>query len=172
MITSGWRIYNASPLFNFQFPDFFTLGGWLGGALQWHFAAMWLFTMNGIVYVLMNSVTGRWKHKFCPVTVNALLNELFLALRGQLRHQDPANYNTVQKVAYLMVFVIGGALLLSGLAIWKPVQFSFLSVLTGGYENARWIHYICMVLMVSFICIHLVMVSLVPKTLIIMLRGR
>ena len=58
MVTSGWRIYNASPLFDFRFPTELTLGGWLAGALQWHFAAMWLLAINGLVYVVYGIVSG------------------------------------------------------------------------------------------------------------------
>lgn len=171
MLTSGWRIYNASPLFNFQFPDAITLGGWLGGALQWHFAAMWLFTVNGVVYVLMNFISGRWRRKFWPLSVSALFRELYLALTGRLKHQEPARYNTVQKVTYLTVTVIGGLLILSGLVVWKPVQFSFLSVLFGGYDNARLVHFIFMSLVGLFTGLHLLMVVLVPGTLVTIIRG-
>lgn len=67
MMLSGWRIYNASPVFPpFRFPGDITLGGWLGGALQWHFAAMWLLFFNGIFYLAMNLATGRFAHKFFP----------------------------------------------------------------------------------------------------------
>lgn len=172
MVTSGWRIYNASPLFNFEFPDAITLGGWLGGALQWHFAAMWLFAANGLFYVIANIVTGRIKYKFWPLSIPTLFRELGLALRGKLSHDNLANYNMAQKFFYLGVVLVALFSLLSGLVVWKSVQFAILRELMGGYENARVIHFICMSLIVLFVVIHLIMVALVPKTLMAMIRGR
>ena len=68
MIMSGWQIYNASPLFDFHFSSSITLGGWLGGALLWHFAAMWLLMVNGLVYLVLGFVTGRFRKKLLPIT--------------------------------------------------------------------------------------------------------
>ena len=67
MIGSGWEIYNASPLFPFNFPGSITLGGWLAGALLWHFAAMWLLAINGLVYVALGLATGRFRRKLLPI---------------------------------------------------------------------------------------------------------
>src|SRR5262245_12752666 len=82
MVTSGWRIYNASPLFGFTFPDGLTLGGWLAGALQWHFAAMWLLALNGLVYVVYGVASGHFRRKLLPVAPAALRRDLAAALRG------------------------------------------------------------------------------------------
>lgn len=172
MVTSGWRIYNASPLFNFTFPAELTLGGWLGGALQWHFAGMWLFGINGVIYLLINIFSGRLKHKFCPLSPRALANDFIAALRGKLAHEDLSHYNTVQKLAYLFVMIDGIILVCSGLVVWKSVQFPLLRELLGGYDNARFIHFYAMSAMVGFVVIHLIMVALVPRTLLAMLRGR
>ncbi len=101
MVMSGWRIYNASPLFSFRFPDSITLGGWLGGALQWHFAAMWLLGVNGLVYVLLNILTGRARRRFWPLSPRQLVSDFGAALRGHLSHDNPAYYNAVQKAAYV-----------------------------------------------------------------------
>ncbi|UNK62098.1 cytochrome b/b6 domain-containing protein [Buttiauxella ferragutiae] len=172
MVTSGWRIYNASPLFNFTFPAELTLGGWLGGALQWHFAGMWLFGINGVIYLLINIFSGRLKHKFWPLSPRALANDFIAALRGKLAHGDLSHYNTVQKLAYLFVMIDGIILVCSGLVVWKSVQFPLLRELLGGYDNARFIHFYAMSAMVGFVVIHLIMVALVPRTLLAMLRGR
>src|SRR5687768_1315134 len=67
MIGSGWEIYNASPLFSFVFPKSITLGGWLAGALLWHFAAMWVLAINGLVYVVLGLLTGRFRRKLWPI---------------------------------------------------------------------------------------------------------
>jgi len=172
MVTSGWRIYNASPLFNFTFPAELTLGGWLGGALQWHFAGMWLFGINGVIYLLINIFSGRLKRKFWPLSPRALANDFIAALRGKLAHGDLSHYNTVQKLAYLFVMIDGIILVCSGLVVWKSVQFPLLRELLGGYDNARFIHFYAMSAMVGFVVIHLIMVALVPRTLLAMLRGR
>ncbi|WP_151993191.1 cytochrome b/b6 domain-containing protein [Buttiauxella massiliensis] len=172
MVASGWRIYNASPLFNFTFPAELTLGGWLGGALQWHFAGMWLFGINGVVYLLINIFSGRLKRKFWPLSPRELIKDFVAALRGKLAHEDLSHYNTVQKLAYLFVIFDGIILVCSGLVIWKSVQFPLLRELLGGYDNARFIHFYAMSGMVGFVVIHLIMVALVPKTLLAMLRGR
>jgi thiosulfate reductase cytochrome b subunit len=172
MVTSGWRIYNASPLYDFSFPKTITLGGWLGGALQWHFAAMWFLAINGLVYLIINLVSGRLKRRFFPVSPKGFLHDLWAALRGRLGHADLSHYNQVQRVAYLFVMVDITLLVISGLVLWKSVQFPLLRELLGGYEGARHVHFIAMSLLVAFVAVHLVMVALVPKTLWAMIVGR
>lgn len=172
MLFSGWRIYNASPLFDFSFPASLTLGGWLGGALQWHFAMMWVWGINGAVYLLLGVVSGRFRYKFLPLSLRALFNDVVQALRGRLTHNNLSQYNMVQKIAYLGVILLGVGQLLSGLVLWKSVQFPLLRTLLGGYEAARYIHFFCMSAIVLFIVVHLVMVLLVPRTLLAMFRGR
>lgn len=172
LIMSGWRIYNAAPFFPFSIPSGLTIGGWLGGALQWHFAAMWLLAINGLFYLGINLLSGRLRRQFFPISLPALLSDLLAALRGRLSHADPRHYNTVQRVAYLFVMLDIVALVLSGLVLWKSVQFPLLRELMGGYESARRVHFFAMSALVAFIVVHLVMVALVPRTLLAMLRGR
>jgi thiosulfate reductase cytochrome b subunit len=172
MVTSGWRIYNASPIFPFEFPDNITLGGWLGGAIQWHFAAMWLFVINGIVYLLLNFASGRFKRKFFPVNLRGIVADMKAALTGHLAHDDLSKYNMVQKAAYLAIVLDLIVLVLSGLVVWKSVQFPLLRELMGGYDNARIVHFVAMSIVVLFLAVHLVMVALVPRTLLTMIRGR
>lgn len=172
MVASGWRIYNASPLFAFDFPDNITLGGWLGGALQWHFAAMWLFGFNGLIYLLLNWLTGRFKEKYWPLSFTALVRDLAQALRGRLQHADLRHYNMVQRMAYGFVMFDGVVLTISGLVLWKSVQFPLLRELLGGYDTARYLHFLAMASLMGFMVLHMVMVALVPKTLLAMIRGR
>ena len=172
MIGSGWQIYNASPLFNFSFPASITLGGWLGGGIRWHFAAMWLLAVNGVIYLALNIASGRLRRKFFPVSISGVVHDMADALRGKLSHADPRRYNYVQKLAYLFVMLDITLLVLSGLVLWKSVQFGLLRELLGGYEAARLIHFFAMATLASFIAVHLVMVVLVPKTLLTMLSGR
>ncbi|AXF08566.1 thiosulfate reductase cytochrome b subunit [Paraburkholderia sp. GV068] len=173
MMLSGWRIYDASPVFAwFRFPTEITLGGWLGGALQWHFAAMWLLVFNGLIYLAMNLASGRFVRKFFPISPRAVWRDFIAALTGKLSHADLRVYNAVQRLAYLFVVVDLIVLVLSGLAIWKSVQFPLLRELMGGYDNARIVHFCAMALMAAFIVVHLAMVALVPRSLLAMLRGR
>ncbi|WP_438857613.1 cytochrome b/b6 domain-containing protein [Achromobacter spanius] len=172
MVMSGWRIYNAAPFFDFTFPNGITLGGWLGGALQWHFAAMWLLFANGLLYLALNLATGRLWRKFFPLSPSGVAADLGAALRGKLSHGDLRHYNQVQKLAYLFVIVDIVVLVLSGLVLWKSVQFDLLRELMGGYEFARRIHFFAMALLVAFVVVHLVMVALVPRSLIAMIRGK
>jgi len=172
MMLSGWRIYNASPLFAFHFPNSITLGGWLAGALQWHFAAMWLLVANGIVYLVLSVATGRLWRRFMPLSVGGALRDVAAALRGRLAHPDLAEYNAAQRLLYLGVVLVIALTVISGLAIWKSVQFPLLRTLMGGYDAARWVHFTGMSLIALFIVVHVVMVLLVPRTFVIMLRGR
>ncbi len=170
MIFSGWRIYNAAPLFDFKFPRDLTLGGWLAGALQWHFAAMWLLVLNGLAYLLYGIFAGHFKSSFLPLTPQSVWHEFKSALRGRISHELGV-YNAVQRAAYLGVICVIVALVLSGLAIWKPVQFQEIAALMGGYEGARLVHFVAMALVVLFIIVHVVMVALVPRTFLPMLTG-
>jgi len=172
LATSGWRIYDAAPLFDFRIASGVTLGGWLGGAILWHFAAMWLLAANGLVYLLCNAATGRFARRFLPLSPRAVLADLVAALRGRLPHADPRRYNALQRAAYLLV--IGDALLLvlSGLVLWKSVQFPLLRELLGGYEAARRVHFLAMAALLAFVAFHLAMVALVPRTLRAMILGR
>jgi len=170
MLASGWRIYNASPLFDFKFPRDVTLGGWLAGALQWHFAAMWLLALNGLVYLLYGVWSRHFRSNFLPVTPQSVWHEFSNALRGRIAHELGV-YNAVQRAAYIGVIGVTIALVLSGLAIWKPVQFQELTALMGGYESARIVHFVAMTLVVLFILVHVAMVALVPSTLLPMLTG-
>jgi thiosulfate reductase cytochrome b subunit len=169
---SGWRIYNAAPFFDFKFAKAITLGGWLGGAILWHFAAMWLLAANGLLYLFFNLGTGRLRAKFFPLSPRAVVADLIAALRGHLSHADPRQYNAVQRAAYLFVMADAALLVLSGLVLWKSVQFPLLRELLGGYEAARRVHFFAMAALGAFVVIHLAMVALVPRTLIHMIRGR
>jgi thiosulfate reductase cytochrome b subunit len=172
MVTSGWRIYNASPLFDFRFANDVTLGGWLAGAIQWHFAAMWLLAVNGVLYLLFNVASGRLWRKFLPLAPRAIYADLRAALHGHLSHADPRRYNAVQRAAYLFVMLDIVLLVLSGLVLWKSVQFPLLGELLGGYETSRYLHFLAMVGLIAFVAVHLIMAALVPRALLAMIRGR
>jgi thiosulfate reductase cytochrome b subunit len=170
MILSGWQIYNASPLFPFDFP--IGLGGWLAGALLWHFAAMWLLVINGLVYLTLGIATGRFQHKLFPIRPSEVVRDLLAALRGTLSHADLSVYNAVQRLLYLGVILAGIVVVLSGLSIWKPVQVQELTAVFGGYDTARFVHFFAMATIVSFLVIHVALALLVPKSLRAMVIGR
>jgi thiosulfate reductase cytochrome b subunit len=172
MIGSGWQIYDASPLFGFTFPRQIALGNWLAGALLWHFAAMWVLMINGLVYLVLGIVSGRFRRKLFPVYPREVLRDLFAALRGKLAHDDLSVYNAVQKLLYLGIIVAGIAIVLSGLSIWKPVQFQPLTAFFGGYNTARYVHFAAMTTIVAFLVVHVSLAVIVPKSLRAMIIGR
>ncbi|MGH8686632.1 MAG: cytochrome b/b6 domain-containing protein [Burkholderiales bacterium] len=172
MVLSGWRIYNASPLFGFRFPDGWTLGGWLAGALQWHFAAMWLLVLNGLAYLGYGFASGHFRRRLTPISPRAALRDVADALRLRLKHADLSVYNAAQRLAYLGAIALGVLLVLSGLVIWKPVQLHALGVPMGDYEGARLLHFFCMSGIVLFVLVHVALVAAVPRTLPAMITGR
>ena len=172
MIMSGWQIYNASPLFDFRFAKTITIGGWLGGALLWHFAAMWLLMINGLAYLITGLASGRFRKKLLPITPAGVLSDLRAALTFKLAHDDLTVYNSVQKLLYSGIIIVGIVIVLSGLSIWKPVQLQYLTALFGGYDVARYVHFICMSLICLFLIVHVALAVLVPKSLRAMIIGR
>src|SRR5882757_10432232 len=172
MIMSGWQIYNASPLFNFSFSGSITLGSWLGSALLWHFAAMWLLMVNGLVYLTLGLVTGRFRRKLLPISPGGVIADARAALTFKLAHDDLSTYNYVQKLLYAGIIIVGIVIVLSGLSIWKPVQLQWLTAVFGGYDVARYVHFTCMALIVAFLVIHVALALIVPKSLRAMIIGR
>jgi thiosulfate reductase cytochrome b subunit len=172
MVGSGWEIYNASPLFPFTFPKSITLGGWLAGALLWHFAAMWLLAINGLIYLTLGFVTGRFRRKLWPIRPSDVIADTKAALTCQLSHDDLSIYNAVQRLLYAGVIVAGVVIVLSGLAMWKPVQLQELSALFGGYEASRYAHFFAMAVIVGFLVIHIVLAIVVPRSLRAIITGR
>ncbi len=172
MVGSGWQIYNASPLFGFTFPPSMTLGGWLAGALLWHFAAMWVLAINGIVYVALGFISGRFRRKLYPIRPGEVVADLKAALTFKLSYADLTVYNAVQKAIYVGVLLAGVVIVLSGLALWKPIQLQELTALFGGYEAARYVHFFAMAAIAAFVVLHVVMALIVPRSLRAMITGR
>jgi thiosulfate reductase cytochrome b subunit len=172
MIGSGWKIYNDDAIFSFlRFPDSIVIGKWAQYGLQWHFFGMWIFVLNGIAYLCYGIATGRFRRKLFPISVRELLTTVAEALRFRLRHEDLTHYNAVQKVLYLGVMLAGVLIVISGLALWKPVQFSALANLFGNFQTIRVVHFFCMSAIVAFIAVHVTLAILVPQSLVAMLTG-
>jgi thiosulfate reductase cytochrome b subunit len=183
MIGSGWRIYNWEPLFGFTFPMLMTFGGWpeisqhwhneegLAGALQWHFAAMWLLFVNLLVYLVYGLISGHFRRTMLPLRPQEILRDLRAAFGGHLVHRV-GERNAVQRALYIGVITVIVLTVLSGLSIWKPVQFQELTAAFGGYDAARYVHFFCMAAIVLFLAVHLTLTALVPKVLPPMITGR
>ena len=183
LIGSGWRIYNASPIFAFTFPEQFTLGGdveaalalhndpGVASAIAWHFAAMWLLALSYLGFMLWNLFSGHFRRDFLPIGPVLFARDFYAAARFRLDHRL-GEYNAVQRVAYWGVLASVAMMLLSGIAIWKPVQTYPLEVLFGGFQGARIVHFLFMAAIVLFIAIHVALVILVPKTFLAMTLGK
>jgi len=171
MVGSGWGIYNASPLLPFRFPPWATLGGWLGGAIIWHLGAMWMLVDNALVYFGYGLLRRHFQRSFLPITPRMLQSDLRLALAFRLHHES-GMYNAVQRLLYVVVLLLGVMALLSGLALWKPVQLQILDTIMGGYPVVRWVHFLSMSGIVAFVVMHLALVAVVPKVLPSMITGR
>ncbi|PWC47348.1 cytochrome b/b6 domain-containing protein [Azospirillum sp. TSA6c] len=172
MIMSGWKIYNDEVLFGFlHFPEEIVLGIWAQHALQWHFLGMWILVLNGLAYLTYGILSGRFRRLFLPISPRELVREAVAALRFRLKHADLTHYNAVQKSLYVGVILVVALQVVSGLAIWKPVQFSFLVSLFYGFQGARLAHFAGMTAIVLFVLVHVSLAILVPRTLLGMLTG-
>jgi len=172
MIGSGWKIYNDEVLFGWlHFPDAITIGGEAQGALQWHFLGMWIFTLNLLCYVIYGLVTGRFWRKLLPVWPHQIIADTRAALRFKLSHEDITKYNAVQRALYIGIILVLIVQVISGLAIWKPVQFQELTALFYDFQGARLAHFVCMALIVGFLVVHVALALFVPKTIGAMITG-
>jgi Ni/Fe-hydrogenase b-type cytochrome subunit len=169
MIGSGLRIFRAFPSFGpkipqqnfFVPPAQFTIGGWLAGALQWHFTFMWIFVGSGLLYVVYQIVTGHWRQVlFMPRDLQGvwpMVRHYFLF--GPKPAMDAA-YNALQKLAYTSAILFGVISTLTGMAMYKPVQFWWLAWLMGGFRLTRIWHFAAMCGFLAFIPGHLLMVAI------------
>ncbi len=172
MIPSGWGIYNDSVIFGWlHFPHALRLGSWAAESLLWHFAGMWLLMLNGAIYLTYGFATGRFREKLWPIRIGEIVHTVRETLRFHLAHEDLTVYNAVQKVLYIVVILAGIAQVVTGMAIWKPIQFSGLVSLLGGFQTARFLHFCGMAVIVGFVVVHVALAVLVPRTLLAMLTG-
>jgi thiosulfate reductase cytochrome b subunit len=172
LILSGWKIYNDEVIFGWlHFPEWITMGGGPEGALQWHFLAMWVLAANGIAYLAYGLGTGRFRRMLLPIRFGEVLAEIRTALALKLAHDDLTRYNAVQRLLYIGIIATTILQVLSGLAIWKPVQLSELAILFHDFQTARLVHFLGMAAIVAFLLVHVALALIVPKTLIAMLTG-
>lgn len=172
MIGSGWKIYNDEVIFGWlHFPEYLTIGRWAQHGLQWHFFGMWVLAINGLAYLTYGIATGRFRRKLLPIHPRDVIATVKDTLHFKLAHEDLAHYNAVQKLLYIGVILVGIVTVLSGLAIWKPVQFSEFAALFGSFQTARLVHFLCMTAIVLFLVVHVLLALLVPRTLVAMVTG-
>lgn len=172
MIGSGWGIYNDDVVLRvLHFPHAVRLGTWAAQSLLWHFAAMWVLAINGLAYLAYGFATGRFRERLLPIRVSEIVQTVRETLRLHIAHDDLTKYNAVQKLLYIVVMLAGVSQVVTGLAIWKPIQFSGLIDLLGGFQAARLIHFAGMAVIVGFLAVHVALTILVPRTLVAMLTG-
>jgi Ni/Fe-hydrogenase b-type cytochrome subunit len=172
MVGSGLRIFNAYPAFarrgetfccypfeHKSIPNALTFGGWLAGARNWHFAMMWVLVVNGLVYLGFIYLHGEWRdvvpRKSFPRDAWAMLS-YYLFIRKW--HPVQGKYNALQRGTYFVLPIVGAVAVITGIAIWKPVQLQWLTDLMGGYVWARYWHFLAMVILVALSAIHIFMV--------------
>ena len=172
MIMSGWKIYNDDVIFSWlRFPDAVTLGTWAQHGLQWHFFGMWIVVLNGLAYLIYGLTTGRFRRKLFPISLRELVSTIREAMTFRLKHDDLTRYNAVQKLLYVGIMLVGIVVVLSGLSIWKPVQFSELATLFYDFQTARLVHFLCMTAIVLFLVVHVALALIVPRSLVAMFTG-
>jgi thiosulfate reductase cytochrome b subunit len=172
MISSGWKIYNDDVILGWlHFPEALTLGHWAQHGLQWHFFGMWILLLNGIAYVTYGLATGRFRRMLFPIRWREFIKDISDALHFRLAHDDPTHYNAVQRLLYIGILLVGVLIVITGLVLWKPVQFSELTALLGGFQMVRVIHFLCMTAIVLFLLVHVTLALLVPRTLVAMVTG-
>ena len=172
MIASGFGIYNDEIIFGWlTFPHSITLGVWAAGHLQWHFLGMWLLVLNGLTYVIYGIATNRFRSKLLPIRIRDFGVVIRDTLRFHLAHDDITMYNAVQKSLYIGVLLVGAVQVLSGIAIWKPIQFPGLTALFYDFQGARLVHFLGMAAIVGFLIVHVALALLVPRTLVAMITG-
>ena len=158
MITSGWGIYDDDVIIRgLHFSKDLRLGDWAAWSLNWHFAGMWLLVINGLCYLAYGVLTGRLRERLLPIRLHDVIQTVLDTLRFKIEHNDLTTYNAVQKILYIVVILAGISQVVTGLAIWKPVQFSGLVSLLGGFQWARYIHFAGMAVIVGFLVVHVLL---------------
>ncbi len=165
--------YDWMPLQHWDSPSWLRAGQWLAGARHLHFALAWLLVLNALAYLIYLGISGEWRRRFFwpPRDAKPALHQVLYYLR--IRKDEPPVdlYNSLQRSAYTAAVGLGILEVLSGLAIYKPVQFHHLCWLLGGYDGARVIHFVGLIALAGFVVSHVIMVALHPKSLLEMITG-
>lgn len=188
MIASGLQIYGAFPHFGQKglvfpvpnpadshgFPEQVRLGGWLAGGINWHFALAWPFVIVGVVYLLYLGISGEWRQiLFRPRDIPRAVQMQLYYLRLRREHPPQGKHNALQMLAYNLIVLLGALSVLTGFAVYKPVQLHWLVTLFGGYELARYWHFLAVWVFIAFSIVHVVLVFVVdPASLRAIITGR
>jgi thiosulfate reductase cytochrome b subunit len=164
----AWYPFQGTPT-----PAWTRIGGWLGGGRHWHFAIAWFFVLNGIFYLTYFFLSGEWRRRmFRPWRdTSGAVGQFLYYLKIRRMPPPPDFYNGLQRLAYTSAIIFGIVMVLSGLAIYKPVQLHFLTLLFGGYDGARVVHLAGLCLFTMFLAAHLVLVSMHPREILNMITG-
>lgn len=191
MIASGLQIYNAYQLFGPRdhtygapnpvkilhgspsAPEWSRLGGWLAGGLNWHFTLAWPFVLTGLTYLTYLVFSGEWRSLvFRPRDAGPALQMQLYYLRLRKDHPPQGKHNPLQKAAYSFIIILGALAVLTGFALYKPVQLGWLTALFGGYELVRYWHFLAVWIFVAFTLLHVFLVFVVdPASLRGMITG-
>src|SRR5277367_3887348 len=149
-------LYRWYPLQGMEPPRWLGLGGWLAGARHLHFAVAWFLILNGTLYVIYLIVSGEWRRRAFIPTRDAPNAIAMFGYYLRIRKNPPPDdfYNGLQRLAYTSAIAFGVVVVLSGLAIYKPVQLQWLTAAFGGYDYARVVHFSCLALLVLFTVLH------------------
>ena len=163
----GWYPFQGkSP------PGWLTIGGWLAGARHIHFALAWFLVLNAFVYLAVYFGRGEWRRRlFLRADISNAVQTALYYVRIRKTPPQQGLYNGLQKLGYTSAVLLGILEVLSGLAIYKPVQLSRLAALFGGYDGARAVHLLGLVALAGFTIGHVVMVALHPRTLVTIITG-
>ena len=186
MITSGLQIYTAyarfgerggpyyiNPFQDQEFPRSVRLGGWLAGGLNWHFTLMWPFIAAGLFYLSYLVISGEWRSLlFRPRDIRGPIEMQKYYLRLRKEHPAQGKHNPLQKLAYTFIIFLGALSVLTGFAIYKPTQLSWLTALFGGFQAARYWHFWAVWFFTAFLVVHVMLVFVVdPSSLRAMITG-
>ncbi|MBV8775398.1 MAG: cytochrome b/b6 domain-containing protein [Deltaproteobacteria bacterium] len=164
--------YSWYPFQNIAPPRWLTLGGWLAGGRHWHFAVAWFFIANGLVYITYFFFSGEWRRRlFRPRDTGNAVSQFMYYIQFRKSPPPVDFYNGLQRLAYTATLSLGVIMVLSGLAIYKPVQLHPLTLLFGGYDGARVVHLAGLCLLAMFVVVHLVLVAMHPRELLNMVTG-
>lgn len=187
MMASGLQIYRAyarfgerggpyypNPFQDTAFPEWTRLGGWLAGGINWHFFLMWPLMAVGALYVVYLGVSGEWrKLLFRPRDVRPAIEMQKYYFRLRKDHPPQGKHNALQKAAYTGIVLVGLLAVLTGFAVWKPVQLWWLTAVFGGFQAARYWHFWAVWIFVAFAVVHVILVFAAdPASLRAMITGR
>ena len=169
----GGPYYAPNPFQDHGFPAWSRLGGWLAGALNWHFTLMWPLIAGGLLYLSYLVASGEWRSLlFRPRDIRGAIEMQKYYLRLRKDHPPQGKHNPLQKLAYSFIILMGVLSVITGFAIYKPTQLTWLTALFGGFQAARYWHFWAVWIFTGFLVVHVLLVFIVdPASLRAMISG-